>query len=127
MYSVCQQKIHIFDILTPLCRFFDKVRDKVRRLFLYYNFEIEKFRSSCIIGCENLRPTVSGTAFFRRHRNVSFVGLFLRLSASRRQRTAWREPAISADAGYGTLILLFSAVTLAAVIVFCGKDTRKGG
>ena len=43
MYSVCQQKIHIFDILTPLCTvFFDKVRDKVRRLFLYYNFEIEK-------------------------------------------------------------------------------------
>lgn len=47
-----------------------------------------------------------------------FVGLFLRLSASPASTDGAGEPAIAQMPDTGTLILLFSAVTLAAVIVF---------
>ena len=47
-----------------------------------------------------------------------FVGLFLRLSASPASTAGTGEPAIARLPDAGTLILLFSAVTLAAVIVF---------
>lgn len=47
-----------------------------------------------------------------------FVGLFLKLSASPASTDGAGEPAIAQMPDTGTLILLFSAVTLAAVIVF---------
>lgn len=56
-----------------------------------------------------------------------FVGLFLRLSASPASTDGAGEPAIAQMPDTGTLILLFSAVTLAAVIVFfVAKIPAKG-
>ena len=56
-----------------------------------------------------------------------FVGLFLRLSASPASTDGAGEPAIAQMPDTGTLILLFSAVTLAAVIVFLWQGYPQRG